>query len=246
MKSLFILLVGMLLGVCGTHTSVVLPAAPSAPTTVQAASHVEGAASLRDMTVALVALVEDEDGDRVRPFCSGVWVSQTDILTARHCVADEKSGEKIAYRVFSDVYPDGPRETESTWARVSRLYAFDEEHDLALLRTDGAPLHGIARTRTAPIVQGMFAQAMGHSIGLWFSYSSGDVAAVRERDFSDGSRLWLQSTTPISPGNSGCGLFDADAALIGIAHGSLSRGQSLNLFVPKQYIDALLVQWGAL
>ncbi len=229
MKSFVVLLVGMLLGACGTHT------APLAPV---ALSHIDAAAEMRTMTVGLVSPRED---GTIRPFCTGVWVSATSILTANHCMKGEDVGAAFLYTTFGDVYPRGPKEEDSPRVHLAQLYRADAAHDLALLRVVSSPgSHGIARTRVAPIVQGMFAQAMGHSLGLWYSYSSGDVSAVREKDFDDGAKLWLQTTAAISPGNSGGGLFDSDAALIGICHGSFTKGQHLNLFVHQAYIDAIL------
>ncbi len=231
MRSFVLFLVGMLLGACGTHTAP-LPA-PSAPT------HMDGAATLKTMTVGLVGVREDGS---MRPYCSGVWVSRDALLTARHCLGEHET-EPVLYVVHGDVYPNGPKEAERLPLRVARAVLLDDAHDLALLRADVPPAgHGIARTRIEPIVQGMFAQAMGHSLGLWYSYSSGDVSAVREKDFDDGVKLWLQSTAPISPGNSGGGLFDSDASLVGICHGSFTRGQALNLFVHQTYVDALLAK----
>lgn len=233
MRSIVLFLVGMLLGACGTHTEPLVPTA---------LSHEEAASTLRTMTVALVQPRED---GTLRPFCSGVWVADQYILTARHCTHADDVGTFLSYVVHADVYPTGgSKELERASARVAMLYRADEVHDLALLYA-GAALgsHGIARTRSLPIVQGMFAQSMGCPLGLWWSYSSGDVSAVREQDFDGdgaGARLWLQTTAPISPGNSGGGLFDENGALIGIAHGSFTRGQGLNLFVHQVYVDALL------
>jgi S1-C subfamily serine protease len=54
--------------------------------------------------------------------------------------------------------------------------------------------------------------------------------------------LWVQAAVPISPGNSGGGLFDEDGNLIGIAHATFAspRAQMLNIFVHRDYIRAFL------
>jgi S1-C subfamily serine protease len=100
----------------------------------------------------------------------------------------------------------------------------------------------VAHVSLGPIHAGTFAQTMGHSLGLWWSYSSGDVAAVRYGDLGGPSMVWIQATTPISPGNSGCGLFDEDGDLIGIASRAVVRrgAENLNFFVHAQYADALV------
>jgi S1-C subfamily serine protease len=127
-------------------------------------------------------------------------------------------------------------------SRLAHVLALDPGHDLALLRAGNVPPHRFARVAEGPVLQGQFAQAMGHSLGLWWSYSSGAVAAVRQIDINDMDLLWVQAAVPISPGNSGGGLFDEDGNLIGIAHATFAspRAQQLNIFVHRDYIRALL------
>ncbi|MBX3218906.1 MAG: trypsin-like peptidase domain-containing protein [Labilithrix sp.] len=231
MRSAVPFLVGLLLGACARPV-------PSATTPSASVSHVEAAADLEAKTVALVH--RDDEGD-LRSYCTGVWVSGTAILTAHHCVDEASVGDDIDYVVREDVYAPGElRERASIVTRSAKLHETDEAHDLALLQASSPPSHGVARVNVASIRPGAFAQTVGHSIGLWWSYSSGDVAALRQRDFGGRDILWVQATTPISRGNSGCGLFDENGNLIGLGHGALAYAQNLNLFVHGQYIDALL------
>jgi S1-C subfamily serine protease len=201
------------------------------------------------MTSKTVALVTfDEDGD-TRAFCSGVWVGYSTILTANHCVESGElpafSGQSFDYVTRNDVYKAGSNDRRDfVLGRVAKLFAQDEVHDLALLSVQDAPGHEFATLTTADIVPGSFAQAMGHSLGLWWSYSSGDIAAVRRLELpAEGTDLvWIQADVPISPGNSGGGLFDIDGNLIGIAHGTFAnpRAQLLNIFVHRDYIAGFL------
>ncbi len=227
MKYVFMFLLGMVLGAC--H---------SVPVAVSAQDHTEGASSLESKTVALVQMTDEG----ARAYCSGVWVGERTILSARHCVPVEDIGDTVHYLVHEDVFAKGPAESRDMRPRKATLAAFDDAHDLVLLRVAEPPrFHGVASLHEGEIEQGAFAQAMGHSLGLWYSYSTGVVAAVREKDFHDGVLMvWVQTTTQISPGNSGGGLFDASGALLGVCHGSFTKGQSLNLFVHVQYVRALL------
>ncbi len=225
MRAILIFLVALLLSACA-HP------APAAPT------REDQAVDLQSKTVALV--IRNDEG-HVRPYCSGVWASPTTILTAAHCVADDKIGDTLDYVTHGDVFAPGElHERTEVASHGATLYAVDEDHDLALLRANlDAPAHATAHVSLRTVRAGDFAQSMGHSLGLWWSYSSGDVAAVRAKEIGL-DIVWIQATTPISPGNSGGGLFDARGDLIGLCSRGYNRGQNLNLFVHAQYLDALL------
>lgn len=230
MRSIALCLVGMLVGACAR------PALPPAPPPSQ--SHVEDAIVLADKTVALIRYGEDADA---HPYCTGVWVGQNAILTAYHCVDDNELGDVLVYATRPDVYA-GTVRLPVVIPHGARYVAYAEDHDLALLTVTAPPVHGIAITALGPIQQGAFAQAMGHSLGSWWSYSNGAVASVRQVEVNGMDCLWIQAAVPISPGNSGGGLFDEDGHLIGIAHASYanSRAQLLNLFIHRDYIAEFL------
>ena len=234
MRAVLLFVLGVLLGACGQ-------AAVTPP--VQSPSHTADARSLRGKTVALV-LQDDKSGEE-RAYCSGVWVSSTSILTAAHCVDDEAEDlGVVGYVTYDDVFAPGDVAPRAVIvARPSVLYAFDADHDLALLRTEAFD-HDFAHTSFTNIVPGAFVQTMGQPLGLWWSYSAGNIASVRMTDVGL-DMVWIQATTPISPGNSGCGLFDEYGHLIGLASRTASRGQQVNFFVHAQYIEALLKRAGA-
>ncbi len=77
-------------------------------------------------------------------------------------------------------------------------------------------------------------------LGNWFCYSSGDVAAVRYVKSHGYSILFVQTTAPISGGNSGGGLFSDSGELMGIAHATYTNGQNMNLFIHYQFVADLL------
>lgn len=189
----------------------------------------EQAAGLAAKTVALI------HHDTGRPYCSGVWVGQETIVTASHCVDDIPIGSHAVYAVRSDIgFENQPV------GRVSEVFAKDSKHDLALLRAVIPPLHQVAKVRLAPIQQGQATQSMGHPKGWWWSYSTGVVSAVRYDDLGELNLLWVQSTAPISPGNSGGGLFDDNGDLIGLCRGTHPNGQNLNIFVHSRYVSDIL------
>ena len=186
-----------------------------------------------DLEAKTVALVMPSDFG-VRAYCSGVWVAEDKIATAFNCIADEEPDLKIGFVTRGDVY--APDDDEVVTLRTARIMAVDPEHDLALLGVKLPPAHPIASVARSSYV-GEVVQTMGHPRGLWWSYSAGNVAALRVDD----GMWYVQSTAPISPGNSGGGLFDEAGDIIGIAHSYIPvRAENINLYVDARYLRAML------
>jgi len=195
--------------------------------------HTSSAADLESKTVALV----EARGSEVRAYCSGVWVKPDAFLTAAHCVADSLPGESVSYVTREDLRADHADDLATL--RVGELESLDEGHDLALIRVRLAPEHPIAKVSNDVRV-GQPAQTMGHPLGLWWSYSSGNVSALRLMALDGPEIWWVQTSAPISPGNSGGGLFDEDGDLLGLCHATFLRGQNLNVYVHAQYLSAFI------
>ena len=186
------------------------------------------ASQMRLVTVTLT------DGGHT--FCSGTWVSQSQILTAAHCVAEL---DAVTYK--------SPDSAEDGLAAVS---VKDVTHDLAVLTaisgTKGR-LHALAGSLP---VAGDTVSAMGHPLGvLEYSYTEGQVSAIRTADSMSEilSERWdscrgcqlIQATTPITPGNSGGGLFNQRGELVGVCSFTMfdpfTPIQNLNFFIPVSY-----------
>lgn len=235
MRAIFLCILTLL---CACSSSLTVPLAPTVLAAPPVLSRTEAAADLAAKTVALT--VQTDEG-KTRAYCSGVWVGADLILTAAHCVDDE---DNITYVVYRDVYALGSiDENRIMMTRRAAVSVRDADHDLALLRAEEPPQHSTAALSTKPIQAGTYAQSMGHSIGMFFSYSSGEVAAVRSTPLDDDQAVelyWIQADVPISPGNSGGGLFAEDGSLIGITSASFVRGQLLNIFIHRTHIQDLL------
>lgn len=197
-----------------------------------------------DLADRTVALVEPNEMDgSVQAYCSGTWVRDGVIATALHCV---REGGPLTYVVKSDVFPQGHMDQQRTDGHRAIVLATDEEHDLALLGTIGPiPYHKTANVTSEQLYQGELVQTMGAPLGMMFSYSHGDIAAVRYAPAvghrPEDTMLFVQTTAPISPGNSGGALFNGAGELVGVAHASFSgRAQGINLFIHYQYVDALV------
>ena len=209
--------------------ALVLALAACAPTHSQV-PHTNRVETLERETIALVH--ETEAGE-IRAHCSGVWVAEDAFLTAGHCVTH---GDKVQYVVRGDLLQRAEDEVEGV--HFGLVVARDEEHDLALVRARLAPAHLYANVATPTV--GQNAYSMGHPLGLWWSFSAGQVSALRMQD-----GVWyVQSTAPISPGNSGGGLFDDDGDLLGMADFYYPRGENVNFFVSATHIAAFLKEQG--
>jgi S1-C subfamily serine protease len=170
-------------------------------------------------------------------------VSHKEILTAQHCVDGKEPGERVWFAVASDLSGDDVN------TRPGRLKASDPSTDLALVGADDPPSHPVAGLFAGKVERGQKVAAMGHPTGLWWSYSEGEVAAVRkirlQTDLFDpiGENWWIQTTSPIAGGSSGGGLWDLGTGqLMGIC--SRGREATLNFFVHRDYLSAFLTRNG--
>ncbi|MDP1681913.1 MAG: tetratricopeptide repeat protein, partial [Burkholderiales bacterium] len=150
---------------------------------------------------------------------SGVVISDGKIITNCHVVRDAGS-----IRV--------------TWADQTfpaTLELDDTERDLCRLQVKNLNAKPIKLRANKDLAPGETVFAIGNPLGLGLSVSAGIVSAVKEYQ---GQPL-VFSSTPVAPGSSGGGLFDAEGRLVGITSAILSRGQNFNLSVPADGIAEL-------
>jgi putative serine protease PepD len=126
------------------------------------------------------------------------------------------------YHVVADVYESGGRDVVVYQDENDRLDAVIDRvspgDDLALLVVQKA-LAPLPRS-TAPIQPGAPVLAIGSPLGLGGSVSSGSVSALRSFEGDQ----YIQFSAPISPGNSGGPLVDAQGQVIGITVAKLVGG----------------------
>lgn len=247
-RSIFASALGFVLGAC-----IPPPAASSVFVTSVAPSFVaeQQADDLRAKTIALISVKAE------LPYCAGVWVGDTSFVTAHHCFAtdeDESSidplGRVYAYTVYEDAFERGTAEPRSLrYAyRLARVMAVDAVHDLALLQASTPlPAHRNARLAADSLRPGSLVSTMGHPLRLWWSFSTGQVSAIRLKPGPKKEAfLVVQTTTPIAQGSSGGGLFDSNNSLVGITHACVGMPDepghctSMNLFIHAQYLESML------
>lgn len=228
MRSVAMFVLGLLVG-CSSHPVPTPSSESPRPRSVNVRA-------LEDQTIALVA--RGEEGASI--YCSGVWISRQGIITAAHCVDDVPSGSSVLYATRGDFFPEKIR------MQTAVVRTVDAAHDLALLWAATPEAHRVARPFVGTVEVGSRVHTMGHPLGAyWYSYSSGDIASIREGAFDGTTRMvWIQSTAPISHGSSGSGLFDGEGQVLGVAARVSEDGQNVNAFVPWRYVAELIRSQG--
>ena len=149
-----------------------------------------------------------------------------------------------------------------TKARVSGVLAASPGKDVAILQIEGIPAgltKSLRLSETLPR-SGERVVAFGSPKGFSFSSSEGIVSAVRSgtevRDIFvrtvggdvyarlgyDLDTTWIQTSTPISPGNSGGPLVNMGGEVVGLNTWSRKGGQNLNFAISAIDIEALYIQ----
>lgn len=246
MKKFLLWAVTIVLGGCCVHGTVQHPG--PAPVFAE---------KLESQTIALT--YTDEDGDNV-PFCSGVWISPTQILTADHCAeaavflsdGEEPSdehvnpiGARINYVTRADFGMTAPGDFPKK-IRLGTVTAFDREHDLALIKVNPATrpytVNYAKIVNNGRIPDGMSVNIVGHTVGFWWSYSVGYVSNTWT-DITGPEPIKtvaLQISSPAWHGNSGGGAFDDEGNLVGIASWVNKAGPNLSFFIHRDEIIKFL------
>jgi len=196
-----------------------------------------------------VALVFQNDSGVIRPYCTGVWISEDEILTAGHCAAGisrhiknleendpvDPVGVNINYIVEDEVDQAG----KVTGLHMGHIKFWTEDHDLALIKVDGitTPRHQIAHLVTSLPVPGDKVFCVGHPSGMFWTYVEGTVSAYR--DIPDAHGKLIQINASVYFGNSGGGVFDENGDLLGIAS-FLIQQPNMAMYISVENINDFL------
>ena len=119
------------------------------------------------------------------------------------------------------------------WMPIVAVVAKDEHKDLALVKADpgGQTLHQARLGTVTEVKPGDPVVVIGNPLGEEFSVTDGIISQIRNQD---GYRV-VQTTAPISPGNSGGPLFNEQGEVVGIVtftkQDTARRAQNLNYAV---------------
>lgn len=185
---------------------------------------------LRQATVAII----NNDGIIKLPSCAGVWIGKDLIITAAHCVDDDRL-------MFEYATKDEYANDETSKAT---LVAIDEKSDLALLLAPGDSNHPIISFSRDVVSAGDQVDIVGHPVGYDWTYSKGYVSAIRD-DQSGPKNLMkkvVQVSAPVWMGSSGGAAFDSKGNLVGICSWISKNGPHLSFFIHKEVVETFVTE----
>ena len=164
---------------------------------------------------------------------TGFFLDRTGLIaTNHHVIAPAHGPAGLSVKLF-----DG-----SVIERVEVL-ARDAEDDLALLRVHTErPIKAVDLGDSDATTIGERVVSIGNPLGLEHTMTDGIVSARRMRH----GRPFIQTSAPVSPGNSGGPLFNMRGAVIGITTESLSAfglGEGLSFAVPVNVLKRLVREY---
>lgn len=172
-------------------------------------------------------------------YCSGVWISQTVILTAKHCVTaenDKPVGAIIRFKTRNEVSVVENEITQSP-PHYGLVIAAQDNLDLALVSSiDNIPPHSYTNISEDNIEIGQDVQIVGHTAGLQYSYLKGSISAFRNKD----GVIHIQVSSAAYKGNSGGAAFDSKGNIIGICSTVYLLAPNVTFFVHRDEIKEFI------
>lgn len=213
------------------------PVVPASDAAVEAAAPAMGKADrspselFRELSPSVVAIAVKRSGADAGG--TGFLVAEEIVATNHHVIEGA-----LAVQVK---FMSGEK-----YSRIE-LLSDDSQQDLALLRIDFAAADAGPRpqAKSLPLGDsdavsvGERVLSIGNPLGLEHTLTDGLVSARRVFE----GRNWIQTSAPVSPGNSGGPLFDMRGEVIGVTTAQLgffARGQNLNLAIPINTLKAMI------
>jgi len=131
------------------------------------------------------------------------------------------------------------RPSENPQIKVpAKVIGWDEEMDLALIRSEETAQGTIFLPATMQFQAGDRVFAVGSPVGLENSVTAGVVSSLSRKIISYGEAA--QIDVPVNEGNSGSPLFSANGVLVGMVFAGLPSFQNINFALPAQWLVASL------
>lgn len=117
---------------------------------------------------------------------------------------------------------------DGTEHSIMSILGYDENLDVAILSTSCMDSFPVVY-REDIVSTGETVYTLGSSLGLTGTFAEGIISSANRRI---NGNSFIQTTAPISSGNSGGPLVDKNGKVIGITTAAFEEGQNLNLAVP--------------
>lgn len=144
------------------------------------------------------------------------------------------------YHVIEGAYSAKIMAIDGTQYEMGKILYYDKDRDIAVfdaLPTNNQEIYGHAPylnlATPSSIHNGDVVYAIGSPLGLQNSITDG-LVSNKDRVFSGDSKSYIQTSAPISSGNSGGPLLNEYGEVIGINTASRTDGQNLNFAVPVE------------
>ncbi len=221
---------------------------PSEPRLISITPTIDG---IYDKTAALVR--QHDDGS-YSAFCTAVWVSRTQLLTAYHCAAvtlteaedadaeafgteHDMTGRIVSFRIWAET-TEG--DEVITLAHHAIVVHQDLAHDLALLSTVEELPHSVAVLAEHGPIAGERGHVLGMPMGVLYSYSPAWIGNIRWLpNVKDTEQRMIQVFSGANRGSSGGGLWSERGELWGIAS-FMATGTALVFYVHTEDVRDFL------
>lgn len=140
------------------------------------------------------------------------------------------------YHVIKDATKALVKLTNGAFFPVESVLASDSAEDLAIVKVAGRNLPTLKMANSDTVQVGERVVAIGSPLGLESTVSDGIVSALRKEQ----TAAWIQTTAPVSPGNSGGPLLRLDGGVVGVITWGLKLGQNLNFAASSNDVSALM------
>lgn len=141
---------------------------------------------------------------------------------------DDKGTVITNFHVIENCFAASISLYDGTKHPVSEVLGYSKELDIAILAT-GCACSIPLEFRENPVSTGEKAYTLGSSLGLTGTFAVGNISSATRKI---SGKNFIQTTAPISSGNSGGPLIDKSGKVIGVTTAGFDDGQNLNLAVP--------------
>lgn len=139
------------------------------------------------------------------------------------------------YHVIESCHTINIKTQNGTTHKVESVLGFDKERDLAIIKADYIN-ESFVEIRSEKVKTGEKVYTLGSSLGLTGTLSEGIISSdSREIEGFE----FIQTTAPVSSGNSGGPLVDEYGKVIGIITGAFTEGQNINFAIPTSAINKI-------